>query len=35
MPQNYPIFPTPGINEASFDRLSGNLPPLQAQGNLT
>lgn len=35
MPQNYPIFPTPGINEASFDRLSGNMPPLQAQGNLT
>ena len=35
MPQNYPIFPTPGINEANFDRTSGNLPPLQAQGNLT
>lgn len=35
MPQNYPIFPTPGINEANFDRASGNLPPLQAQGNLT
>lgn len=35
MPQNYPMFPTANINEFSFDRLSGNLPPLQAQGNLT
>ena len=35
MPQNYPIFPTSNINEISYDRTSGTLPPLQAQGNLT
>jgi len=35
MPQNYPMFPTANINEFTFDRLSGSLPPLQAQGNLT
>ena len=35
MPQNYPMFPTANINEISYDRSSGIMPPLQAQGNLT
>lgn len=35
MPQNYPIFPTANINEATYGGTIGDLPPLQAQGNLT
>lgn len=35
MPQNYPRFPTASVNEIGFDRTTGSLPPLQAQGNLT